>query len=523
VGVALALVFGVGAAPALAQNLVYDFDPDAQWFKDHKIDINKHIQRGGQLGSSVNCGTVCSELYLEEHRPIPGQPSSEKMWASLNKARKATRVIRMGLRFTVVGLGLYAIEEGLMHFLGGDDDGGSGDGGPDTCQRIVNGNVESFSCLKWKIANQQMAKVVAGETIWTHTGMLQDGATTAEATITAPADGVVLRFSLCREPPDGNGPCIGNRQALQDDVSGYPGQESVTFVGGKWTTLSKTYGQSRWMKAAFMDEATFYGEGQDGPAPGAADIAAPVSPYPTDGEINDSLEDFLDSPDGNDLARWYCQQLSPAPLADCKGNEDPWTAEPIRVKVPAPLPDEHYVTYIERLQDLGLVGVAVPLTVDTAVLTRASFAVIRTQPQVGERAQVGTEVLVVHNPDLGPEFPAADPADPSTPVPPDGGAVPWEPPTIREVDLSPLNLPVGCNTFPFGVFCWIGDGLTAWNSGASCPAFTIPFSSALVIDLCTFEPAMEVVRPILVLLAAFSLVYMFAAAAMGFGAATNDD
>lgn len=143
-------------------------------------------------------------------------------------------------------------------------------------------------------------------------------------------------------------------------------------------------------------------------------------------------------------------------------------------------------------------------------------AVLRTQPDPGTRLDPSTEhqVDVQTNPPTAPS--------PST--------TPWSAPSVSSIDLGPLaGISIGCNDFPFGIFCWIGDGLSGANAAEACPSIGVPMGSSvgisdeLAFDLCMFEPAMVVVRPVLVLLSAFCLAYMFAAAAMGFGAGSNED
>ena len=143
---------------------------------------------------------------------------------------------------------------------------------------------------------------------------------------------------------------------------------------------------------------------------------------------------------------------------------------------------------------------------------------VRTYPKAGTRvdpeaAPGSQEVTIYKNP------PSAPPA---------AGA--WTAPSIPSIDFGPLaGVAIGCNDFPFGVFCWIGAGLTSWGPGGECPTLGVPMgtsiglSDELAFDTCQFEPAMEIVRPILILISAFSLAYLFAAAAMGFGGSTGSE
>lgn len=242
----------------------------------------------------------------------------------------------------------------------------------------------------------------------------------------------------------------------------------------------------------------------------------------------------------------------------------------------------------EQLEELGLEPSRVELDWETAVLTKPADAVVETSPAKGATVETGTKITVTTNPPeegmpivipapeegetydeyaarLNPaltperhdlEAAYVDPStgpngvvdvlpepetrlDPSTshevkvstnPADAPAPSAAWSPPEIPSIDLTPLSaVAIGCTDFPFGIFCWIGDGLTAWGPGGECPQLGVPFGSSiglddeLAFDTCLFEPAMEIVRPVLILVAAFSLAYLFAAAAMGFGGGTGDD
>ena len=113
----------------------------------------------------------------------------------------------------------------------------------------------------------------------------------------------------------------------------------------------------------------------------------------------------------------------------------------------------------------------------------------------------------------------------------------WSPPGIDPIDLSPItSLHVGCGEFPFGIFCWLKDGLTSWGPGGECPSIDLPFAhfnqgpevgefkeAHLESSTCGFEPAMEIVRPTLVVLATLSIAAMFAFAALGIGGSAGTD
>lgn len=181
--------------------------------------------------------------------------------------------------------------------------------------------------------------------------------------------------------------------------------------------------------------------------------------------------------------------------------------------VPPITPGENYADYVKKLGG----GWLPENHVLSPEFTDPHFGpndVTRTSPQPGTRADPASETEIdIYTND----------AD----APPAAGT--WSAPSIPGLDLSPFGeVEIGCNDFPFGVFCWIGDGLTSWGSSGSCPSFNLPLGSTvgadgLPVDFCDFEPAMEIVRPIIVLVSAFCLAYLFAAAAMGFGGSTGSE
>lgn len=143
-------------------------------------------------------------------------------------------------------------------------------------------------------------------------------------------------------------------------------------------------------------------------------------------------------------------------------------------------------------------------------------AVLRTHPDPGTRLDPSTE----HDVDVD-----TNPAD----APPGAGT--WSAPAIPALDLSPLSgVSIGCSNFPFGVFCWVAAGLTNWGSEGECPSFDVPFTSEirdstadLTFDTCTFEPAMNIIRPMLVILSFFGVAWLLSASAMGLGGGASAD
>lgn len=285
------------------------------------------------------------------------------------------------------------------------------------------------------------------------------------------------------------------------------------------------------------------------------------------------------------LPGWWWNH-DPIAQEDSSGLDDLFDQDPLSVVIPAPAPTEVFEEYGEVLEELELVPDYIELPFEDADAKKKKDVVIFTKPTWGTAVQPESTVQVHYNPDYRvipqiapletydeyaarieaetglkpqkiplPEY-ATDPKTgpegasytvpgqgttvapgsdvkvhtnpPTAPDPVPGPA--WSPPPVSGLNLQPLaGIAIGCNKFPFGVFCWIGDGLTGAGSAGACPTIGVPMgssvglSSELGFDLCAFEPAMVIVRPVLVLLAAFSLAYMFAAAAMGFGGGSNED
>lgn len=181
--------------------------------------------------------------------------------------------------------------------------------------------------------------------------------------------------------------------------------------------------------------------------------------------------------------------------------------------VPEPLPQETYSEYITRLAP-GLNPTRVTVLPEFTDPDAGPNGVIRTVPESGSRVDPSTETGV----DV-----YTNPAD--APVPAAGS---WTAPNVPAVDASPLTgISVGCNSFPFGVFCWVADGLGSWSEGSGeCPSVTLPFDSydaELEYDFCTFEPAMLIIRPFIILLSAFGVAWLFAASAIGIGGGEADE
>ena len=82
----------------------------------------------------------------------------------------------------------------------------------------------------------------------------------------------------------------------------------------------------------------------------------------------------------------------------------------------------------------------------------------------------------------------------------------WTPPTIPALDLSPLTgLGSPCTVFPFGLFCWVGEGIAQFDVAGECPRAEVPLpgvggsgSTDFTLSLCGewSETVLGYVRPI---------------------------
>lgn len=113
---AAVVVVSVLAASSAAAQTTYVPAPDVV------DDIAQYVGQGGRVyGDPMPCGAVCSDLWLEEHRPIPNQPSSQQLhrelFGDLYEVRKRTGLLPkfgwIASRFSLVaGAGVVGFEVG---------------------------------------------------------------------------------------------------------------------------------------------------------------------------------------------------------------------------------------------------------------------------------------------------------------------------------------------------------------------------------------------------------------------------
>jgi hypothetical protein len=183
------------------------------------------------------------------------------------------------------------------------------------------------------------------------------------------------------------------------------------------------------------------------------------------------------------------------------------------VVVPAPDPGETADAYIARLQGLGLLGRAVVLPDDAPDPSVGPGEIVasRVSPRPGTRAAPGTTVTVTVNPDTAPD---PTPPDPPGPNPPG-------------INLSPLRAASPCSVFPMGVPCWVVDAAQQLSASARAPVFhwTLPGrgsqgtkDATVTVDLSDWSTARDIVHPVLLL--AFTIALGIGLFSMsGFGSA----
>lgn len=613
---------------------------------DHIEDVKKHLVRGGSntptgLGT---CVETCDDLWLSEHRPMPGQPSSGALWRDLFKARRAAQLARFARGATIIGLGSIALEIGLKEgakWLGLTTPEGS-----------------TYSA----VYSQRMVWYNGGGQTGTGTDDTNGG---AAGMYVVPAGGLFVYEWR---------PCNGcSYRAYFDEGAGYAPPNMAVVWQSQIAPDRHIYAEPA--------------ETLEGRTPVDDYIAQPFTveqdpeTTPSAANVNTDVTTFLNSPAGANLELWYCQQLG-GTTEQCGSNVDPYTDAPpdlgtatvpdcvgltqaaceallvgfTNVTVtsllwstadveidpshvvetqPAegaeidwddeltvllnPVPDfmpvfvpdfehgggdppedtdsnddgeddcerywrlwhkdldgltlgqaewdylndygdvcepawgETFRRYLKRLAALGLLGTIVLLDADDLDSDDLEpfpeglrpGQVIRVRPGVGSRrrkhlAMIADPPRDTDDPlqpatgdevDDGPGVvtveilnPTSDPIT-SEDVAPGDGTDDWTAPNVRGLDLSPLAaLSAVTSTFPVGVFGWITAVFGGWSGTGACPYFELPIhGEALPFDFCTFEPAMQIVRPVIVISSAILVIFFFATVALGIGQATEPE
>jgi hypothetical protein len=57
--------------------------------QEHLAELAQWAYRNGATDAGPDCGTVCTDLWLSEHRPMPNQATSAELWSELNTLEEA--------------------------------------------------------------------------------------------------------------------------------------------------------------------------------------------------------------------------------------------------------------------------------------------------------------------------------------------------------------------------------------------------------------------------------------------------
>jgi hypothetical protein len=186
----------------------------------------------------------------------------------------------------------------------------------------------------------------------------------------------------------------------------------------------------------------------------------------------------------------------------------------LSVQIPVPKLGEKYAAYDARLEALGLDPEPVVLGeafVDPRV---GPEGVSATVPHIGSNVDPETEVRVRYNPAGAPEGSEATDTEPAEEAGTGGSG--WSPPTVPAIDMSPLaGIASPCGVFPFGLFCWLGEGLAQFNTAGVCPHFSAPVAGTeadFSVTLCgeTADTILGYLRPAILLAFIVGLGFLFA-------------
>jgi hypothetical protein len=471
---------------------------------DRRDQIARWIIRDTQApppASAPPCATFCDDLYLSEHRPIPGQPSSadlhkslrRQLWKARVKAKVLTGIKGLGRITSMANAGVVGWEIGtalrpLFYST--------------TIGRGVQ-LTETFTDVKEWIPYEK------GEVIF--------------GTTTAPEDGYVALF----EP---GGQTFGYDSAALDCPSRLTKRPKISLGDGPGRAGVQTIEREIYSESVYcldynpprdlannrMNLAVFsefdpqqireratgdkgtHAQSPDTPAR-VADLTIADWPATRDGII----EDLRTSPERGivrDVVTWV-HRGSPA-------EDDPLVE---RVAVPQPEPGEKVQTYVQTLTELGLEPNVVTLTETQMDPAAGPDTVITVVPQPGTRVEPGSVVTVRANP---PDAP------PATALPTCAGV------TVPAINLAPLSVPLA-SVFPFGVFGWLADTLGGWGGGGALPTLDIPIpgiAAPLHLDVAwAIDPIMAVLRPLMLIVSLLGLCWLFASSALGFHAGSRDD
>jgi hypothetical protein len=167
--------------------------------------------------------------------------------------------------------------------------------------------------------------------------------------------------------------------------------------------------------------------------------------------------------DANDPEVKEDSQVVTGPGGVSLGGEE--VVDPLKKVVPSFGTHEKYVQYDERLESLGLQPEPVALPEIYVDPRFGPEEVTQVNPKPGTELAPESVVKVRYNPATAPEAePGAESGEPS------GG---FSPPRIPGIQ-NPFSGLHPCGVFPFGLFCWLEEGIAQFGVGPKCPSATVP-------------------------------------------------
>jgi hypothetical protein len=482
-GVLVALLALVGA-PATADAQTATLPPAVA---DNMDAVTQLAARDGLIspaaGNSLDCGTVCDDLYLAEHRPMPNQPASDELWAEFNRLQRRSRLLPALRLLGNVTLAAGAFSTGWA--IGTE------------LRRIfvkVDVPVNPVASPNGGWDGHMVAMVDRGDPlVLPHT----DPAELAPGFVAAPERGVVAMLDSAAAvelmstsseyqngmQPDGWGPV---RCGIGYSQTGNAGQQVVAAP------------------SPYLPPATGWGV-----------------PIISSGEC--PIGSYVDVPHGS------------ATKTEILTEQTYFRPKAVR-QHPPKVWDPNSEDEIER----G--AVTLPYTapsrsgadVQTAVQTE-----LQTHPQDYTtlvpwlNKQLGGAVVdapfpeETGDPETDPATdpggdPGGDPApgevfDPNRPKP--ATELPGCGPNVPAIDLDPLKVAIG-DKFPFAVPGWTLGILQSWVSDAQAPRFRVPFPFAdpdPIIDMGWWDDAMPIWRGTMLFVSFIGLAWAFLGMALGFG------
>lgn len=247
---------------------------------------------------------------------------------------------------------------------------------------------------------------------------------------------------------------------------------------------------ARWTSISALQDGTYSGG-----------LAVNPTSQPSDQSLVDAARaEALNNPE---FGAWIDYQLDPVNYPD-----------PTQYVLPQIQTGETADAYRTRLQSLGQLGT---ITIEPATEPDYRFppgAALGALPAPGSSVAPGTDVVVYENPSNVP--------DPDAPIPDAGGCTPWVKP---DIDTDPLFVSNPLDKFPFGIFTWAYTGLAQFVDSPEAPSFSWSFpgyDGTLTIDLAVVQPMVDILRPVMVFLFGFGVIWFFGRAFLGMSGGKGD-